>query len=93
MFTDDLNILKIIISIEDCVHLKNDLNSFVSIDFGLGSNIGKGQSMIFNRCRIKVDFIYDIQGVSLSLVSPKNDLDIICTCTCSLQGIQNIRKC
>lgn len=62
MFTDDLNIFKLIISIESCIYFPYYLNSLVSCAFDseVDLSIGKCQSMTFDRSRVKVDIAYTI---------------------------------
>lgn len=66
-FADDMKIFLKIYSVDDCLKLQDDLNSFsVEAEYlGLTFNVNKSRSMVFTRSRPPITFTYTINGSNL----------------------------
>jgi len=67
LFADDIKLFLKIDSLQDCIHLQEDLECMVSwaTNLGLDLNLLKCHVMTFTRRRENINFIYSVNGISL----------------------------
>ena len=79
LFADDLKLYRVIKGLDDCMILQDSLNKFLcwcdSNDLALNPN--KCSSISFKKSRAKIQYVYSINGVSLSVVECIKDLGVL----------------
>lgn len=79
LFADDCKIYKEISSLADCKILQDNLNKFVDYcnQFQLKLNLQKCQRITFSRSDSKVEYVYKLNGESVSEVHVIRDLGVV----------------